>query len=110
MGWALTERQGWLTRAKPDAIQALALIHHLAISHNIPLARIVALLVELAPQGIIEFVPKADPMVQTLLALREDIFPDYTQVCFESYLQRHARIVRQQQVTESGRILYWYQR
>jgi ribosomal protein L11 methylase PrmA len=110
MGWALTERQSWLTRAKPDAIQALALIHHLAISHNIPLARIVDLLVSLAPHGIIEFVPKADPMVQTLLALRQDIFPDYTQACFESYLKDRARIVAQQQVTESGRILYWYQR
>lgn len=110
MGWALTERQSWLNRANPDAIQALALIHHLAISHNIPLVRIVDLLVNLAPQGIIEFVPKADPMVQRLLALREDIFPDYTQACFENYLSARAKIIMQQQVTQSGRILYWYQR
>jgi len=110
MGWALTERQSWLSRAKPDAIQALALIHHLAMSHNIPLAHIVKLLVALAPQGVIEFVPKADPMVQTLLALREDIFPDYTQAYFETYLSQQATIIKQEQVTASGRILYWYQR
>lgn len=110
MGWRLTERQSWLSRAKPDAVLALALIHHLAISNNIPLVQVVDLLVTLAPQGVIEFVPKQDPMVQTLLALREDIFVDYTVEAFEYYLTQRAQIVAQQQVTQTGRILYWYQR
>jgi len=60
-----------------DAILALAFVHHLVIGCNIPLAEVVKWLVGLAPRGVIEFVPKSDPMVQQLFAFREDIFSDY---------------------------------
>ena len=43
-----------------------------------PLDRIAAFFAGLAPQLVIEFVPKDDPMVRTLLATREDVFDDYT--------------------------------
>ncbi|NIO41949.1 MAG: class I SAM-dependent methyltransferase, partial [Burkholderiales bacterium] len=36
-GWLQAERQGLSRRAKGDAVLALALIHHLAISRNVPL-------------------------------------------------------------------------
>ena len=48
----------------------------------------------LAPSGVIEFVPKSDPTVQRMLALREDIFTDYDEAAFRTCLANNARIVR----------------
>jgi ribosomal protein L11 methylase PrmA len=109
-GWAQAERKSALNRAKPDAIVALAFEHHLAIARNIPLPGVINWLTGMAPQGIVEFVQKSDPTVQKLLALREDIFPDYTQDNFETLLKSQARIVKSECVSEAGRTLYWYDR
>ena len=76
------ERQSLKARANADAVIALAFIHHLAIARNIPLEELLDWVMSLASQGIIEFIPKQDPMVEKLLALREDIFPDYTEGIF----------------------------
>ena len=104
-GWNECERQGLARRANADALLALAFVHHLAIGRNIPLPELAMWLTGLAPHGVIEFVPKQDPMVQRLLALREDIFPDYTEAHFLHCLARTARIVETQTVTGSGRTL-----
>lgn len=109
-GWAESERQGLQQRCRADAILALALVHHLAIGKNVPLGDVVDWLVGLAPQGVIEFVQKSDPMIQQLLRLRADIFDDYSQESFESHLREHAQIVKSEQVSSAGRILYWYRR
>jgi ribosomal protein L11 methylase PrmA len=109
-GWANAERKSVMSRGPADAIVALAFEHHLAIGRNIPLPGVVDALVKMAPQGVIEFVQKKDPTVQQLLALREDIFPDYTPETFETAMKARARIVKQETVSASGRTLYWYDR
>ena len=109
-GWAERERKGLGGRADADALLALALVHHLAIGRNMPIAGVVDWLVSLAPEGVIEFVPKSDPMVRELLRLREDIFPDYEFGQFEASLSERAEIVRVETVADSGRQLVWYRR
>ena len=109
-GWAEAERKGLAARATADAVLALALVHHLAITRNVPLPQVVEWLVSLAPTGVVEFVPKEDVMVQELLRLREDIFDDYSEATFIDTLKRQANIVEMEQVSESGRKLVWYQR
>lgn len=109
-GWGQGERRGLGARASADAVLALALIHHLAISKNVPLDRVVSWLTALAPSGVIEFVPKSDPMVVELLRLREDIFPDYNEEQFVSCLQQRARIVTSETVSASGRKLFVFER
>jgi ribosomal protein L11 methylase PrmA len=109
-GWRQAERAGFAARARPDALLALAFAHHLAIGRNVPLAQTVAWLTGLAPRGVIEFVPKSDPTVQRMLALREDIFPDYTEEAFTSCLGSVARIVRSEVVSAPGRRLFCYER
>ena len=109
-GWLQRERQGFERRAKGDALLALALVHHLAIARNTPLEQTVDWLVQRAPAGVIEFVPRDDPMVQRLLRLREDLFTDYEPTVFASLLQARARIHKTEQVAASGRTLYWYDR
>jgi len=109
-GWAQSERMGLRQRARGDAVMGLALIHHLAIAKNLPLVEVIGWLVDMAPQGILEFVPKGDAMVQRLLQLREDLFDDYDQASFEKYLGERARIVKSETVSSGGRILYWFDR
>jgi ribosomal protein L11 methylase PrmA len=109
-GWAQQERRGFAARARGDVVLALAFVHHLAIGRNIPLPRLVDWLIDRAPHGIIEFVPKEDAMVQSLLALREDIFTDYTADAFLAAVQSRATIVSDTQVSESGRRLVRFAR
>jgi ribosomal protein L11 methylase PrmA len=78
LGWAHAERRSLTERADADTLLALALIHHVAIGRNVPLPEVARWFASLAPQLVIEFVPREDPMVATLLATREDVFPDYT--------------------------------
>lgn len=109
-GWAQAERQGIAQRANADALIALALVHHLAIGKNIPLPAVIDWLIDLAPEGVIEFVQKTDPMVQTLLQLREDMFDDYSEQAFVHAVERRAKVVRAETVSENGRQLLWYRR
>lgn len=108
-GWAQAERPGLQERTGADAVIALALIHHLVIGRNIPLPDAIDWLIMLAPRGVIEFVQKSDPKVQQLLQLRADLFDTYAQQSFENLLHQRARIVRQAQVSATGRHLYWYE-
>ncbi|MDH5411238.1 MAG: class I SAM-dependent methyltransferase, partial [Alphaproteobacteria bacterium] len=109
-GWKQRERDGLAGRQNADALLALALVHHLAIGRNVPLPDVVDWLVDMAPQGVVEFVPKNDSMIQRMLMLREDVFDDYGYDQFSSHLKTRARIVREQQVSQSGRMLVWYER
>jgi ribosomal protein L11 methylase PrmA len=107
-GWLQSERRGLQARAKADAILALAFEHHLAIGRNVPVAQVVDWLTSLAPLGVIEFVEKTDPTIQQMLALREDIFPNYTLDAFQSALLDRAHIVKEEVVSATGRRLFWY--
>ena len=109
-GWKGTERQSLMLRASANGLIALAFVHHLAIARNIPLDDLLNWLISFAPEGVIEFVPKEDPMVKKLLAYREDIFPFYTEACCLSYISERAKIVKTVKASESGRLLIWYSR
>lgn len=109
-GWAQQERPGLRERADADAVLALAFVHHLAIARNVPLERLVDWIVDLAPAGVLEFVPKTDPMVQELLRLREDIFDRYGEEHFLECLRRRAEVLETARVSASGRVLVSYRR
>jgi ribosomal protein L11 methylase PrmA len=109
-GWKQAERKGFSERVKVDAMIALAFEHHLSIGKNVPLDQVVKWLMEAAPVGIIEFVPKDDPTVRKMLALREDIFPDYSETAFIYAMEQNGKIVSRQDVSKSGRALFTYDR
>ena len=109
-GWAGSERQSLPARMEVDAVLGLALIHHMAIARNVPLPAVLHWLIDRAPAGIIEFVPKSDPMVQQLLRLRADIFEDYAEERFLHVLQERGEIVESCRLPTSGRLLAWYRR
>jgi hypothetical protein len=105
-GWANQERESVSDRGPADMVLALALVHHLAIAHNVPLARVADYFASVARALVIEFVPKEDSQVQRMLALREDIFPSYTQEGFEAAFATRFMIDQAIPVRESARIVY----
>jgi ribosomal protein L11 methylase PrmA len=105
IGWAGTERRSLIERADADAVLALALVHHLAISRNVPLPLVADLLADLAPHAIVEFVPKDDPMVRRLLATREDVFPTYTLDGFRDAVSERFEIAEERPLPGSTRVL-----
>jgi hypothetical protein len=109
-GWGNEERLSLTERGPADCVFALALVHHLAISNNIPFNRIAEFLVNIGRSLIIEFVPKSDSQVQRLLTTREDIFPDYTQQCFENELEKYFKIESSVGIRDSQRTLYLMRR
>jgi hypothetical protein len=106
IGWGNTERSSFLERSHCDALLALALVHHLAISNNVPLPSIAKLLASITKWLVIEFVPKSDSQVARLLATRQDIFTEYDQHGFEEAFARYFTIEKTIQVPDSHRILY----
>ena len=110
LGWAHRERGSLADRGPADTVMALALIHHLAISNNVPLPVVADFFQELGRSLIIEFVPKQDPQVQRLLQNREDIFDDYHQNAFEHAFSRYFEILESSAVGADGRRLYLMRR
>jgi len=110
LGWENTERKSFSQRIKVDCISALALIHHLAISNNLPFALISQYFASLGKYLIIEFVPKEDSKAQKLLQNREDIFEEYSKEDFEKAFGKHFQILEQKKIKESKRVLYLMRR
>jgi ribosomal protein L11 methylase PrmA len=106
LGWANEERMSLEERGPADAVLALALIHHLAISNNVPLYRVAEFLSHLGKWLIIEFVPKEDSQVKRLLAGREDIFPRYDEPGFESAFGYYFEIVEKVPIAGTLRTMY----
>ena len=110
LGWANEERLSLIERGPADTVLALALIHHLTISNNLPFSHIAAFLSQVCRFLIIEFVPKNDSQVQRLLRSREDIFPDYNQEHFEHAFNHHFLILKSQALPGTLRIIYLLKR
>ena len=110
IGWNQKERKGFFERKKFDFILALAFEHHLAIAKNIPLDSAIKWITSLAPKGIIEFVPKSDPTIQSMLKLKGDIFPDYNYKNFEKILLNYVKITSFKEVSKSGRVLFSFEK
>jgi len=106
LGWNNVERHSLKDRGPVDLIMALALIHHLAISNNLPLDKIASFFSNLCKYLIIEFVPKVDSQVQKLISVRDDVFPDYSQQNFEEGFEKKFDITEKVELHDSHRILY----
>ena len=106
IGWANEERDSFDRRGPADMVLSLALIHHLAITNNVPLPQLADFFAKTGKWLVIEFVPKSDSQVQKLLVSREDIFPNYTREGFETAFKQSFKICEARSVHESERVLY----
>jgi len=106
IGWSNDERISFLQRGPADLVFALALVHHLAISNNVPLYKIAEFFSAISKFLIIEFIPKSDSQVKRLLTTREDIFKNYDEQNFEKEFSKFFKITSSQKLVESERTIY----
>jgi hypothetical protein len=106
-GWLGAERKGLPERGRPELTLCLALIHHIVISANIPLASFIGWLAGLRTAVVIEFVSREDEMVQALLANREDQYADYNPETFRQLLAERFRIEAEEPLKGGKRTIFF---
>lgn len=107
LGWRGLERKTLADRGAPDLMLALALIHHVSITANIPVADFLEWARGLGSTLLIEFPKRDDPMVKALLANKgEGANPDYTLGVFERELESRFEIERREELPSGDRVLY----
>ena len=106
VGWRGRERRALHDRGRPDVVLCLALVHHLAITANVPLDEILSWLGSLGGRVVIEFVERNDPMVQRLLANKAIEHADYSGETFEALLARRFSVAGRVQLPSGTRTLY----
>ena len=93
-----------------DMLLALALMHHLRITYNVPFEYQAEYFSAFSKHLIIEFVDKKDSKVQTMLLNREDVFDDYTQEGFETEFGKFYKIMEAKPIEDTKRTLYLMER
>jgi len=98
LGWRGTERTTLEARGTPDLVLMLAVIHHLVIGSNLPLASVIDWLATLGTEVVIEWVPLDDPMSQRLTVnkRRHEVHADYTEDDLRRYCDERFSIAAEQ--------------
>jgi SAM-dependent methyltransferase len=107
LGWRGLERKPLAERGRPDLTICLALVHHVSISGNVPVAAFLDWLRELGGALVVEFPTPDDPMVARLLARkREHDHPDYRRDWFEQCLAERFEVLDSLELGGGTRVLY----
>ncbi len=107
LGWRGRERPGFFERGRPDVVLALALVHHLAITGNVPLAELVDWWHGLGGRLVVEFVDPADPMADRLLANKPaGMHAEYRRAVFERLLEARFEVLEREELPSGTRVLY----
>ena len=107
LGWRGLERRTLEDRGTPDLVLALALVHHVSITANIPLAEFLDWLQQLGATVVIEFPKREDPMVRRLLSGKRDgSNADYQHESFERLLNERFDVEHSETLPSDVRVLY----
>jgi SAM-dependent methyltransferase len=107
LGWRGLERQPLRARGAPDLTLALALVHHVVITGNVPVDQFLDWLRGLGGALLIEFPTPEDPMVRRLLERkRAHDHPDYRTDWFERCLGERFELVSSELLAGGARRLY----
>lgn len=108
-GWHNEENPSFLARARGrfEAVFMLALIHHLVVTEQIPLAEVLSLAARLTTKHlVIEYVAPQDPQFQRLVRGREALYSHLTREFFEQSAGEFFTIVKSSKVENQERWLY----
>jgi SAM-dependent methyltransferase len=110
-GWGNEERPSFLERAEGrfDVVLMLAVVHHLRVTHRIPLQEIVDLAARLVRPGgqvIVEYVGPEDPQFRRLCRGREGLHSGHGREVFEAAWGAQFMLERRCALAESGREVY----
>jgi hypothetical protein len=116
IGFENKERDSFINRVKifeVDMTMALALIHHLTLTGNVPFEMSAAFFASLSPYLLIEFPDKQDSWVQYILESKRDarhLFEEYGISAFAKAYQQQFDIIKQTQIPGTHRTLFLMQR
>jgi hypothetical protein len=107
LGWRGAERRPLIDRGSPDLVLALALVHHLSITDNVPLRELLDWFASLGARLVIEFPARDDPMVKRLLSAKRDgLHADFELAEFERLLGERFTIDRRETLPSETRVLF----
>lgn len=110
LGYRNQERAAFFDRIKADLVSALALIHHLVYSKNIPLASLAAFFADITGKYLlIEFVPANDPKVIAISKNRTAVHR-YDAATFEESFGTLFTTLKKITVPGTERVLYLMQK
>jgi hypothetical protein len=92
-GWRGKERRTLLNRATPAFATWLAVIHHICLAGEVPVAGFLDLVADTSPDSIVEFVGPDDPMSRRLMATRKVPRPDYSRGSFLAAAEQRFTVV-----------------
>ena len=102
IGWRTRERPSFVERVRPDLVLCLAVVHHLALTNNVPLDEIVAFLADFGAPVVVEFPHRDDVMARRLLARkRSGLFDAYDLLDWERAVEQRF-VIDDRQVLPSG--------
>jgi hypothetical protein len=114
IGFNNKERDSFLERIKryaPDVTMALAVIHHITLSGNIPFEMSAEFFSSFSKHLVIEFPKRNDSWVQRLLNTKGEFrahFDFYTIDNFESSYSKYFELVEKVSIDNSDRVMYVY--
>ncbi|MEM6718747.1 MAG: class I SAM-dependent methyltransferase [Bacteroidota bacterium] len=114
IGFQNTERFSFLQRIlefQPEVTLALALIHHLSLTGNVPFENSAAFFASFSKNLIIEFPKRADSYATRLLNSKAEFkaqFGHYNVENFEKIYSEHFEMIAKKEIADSERILYLF--
>lgn len=110
IGWNNNERKSFWDRCNVDVIQALAIVHHLVITHDISFEEIAKKLAQHTKYLIIEFVDPIDSQAQILLQNKPHHRSKYNYFNFERSFERSFKLIKKIKIEGINRELFFYQK
>lgn len=112
VGFNNAERESFLRRIKafkPEMTMALAVIHHMTLSGNIPFEMSANFFASFSKYLIIEFPKREDSWVERLLSSKREFreyFNFYNINAFEKAYRNYFEVVEKQEIENSQRVMY----
>jgi len=116
IGFNNQERDSFLNRAisfQSDLSMALALIHHITLTGNVPFEMSVLFFKSISPYLLIEFPDREDSWVQFILESKRDarhLFDDYNITHFEKIYSKEYIIIKKELIPNTHRTLFLMKR
>ncbi len=112
IGFNNTERNSLIHRLKeysPDVTLALALIHHITLSGNVPFEKSAEFFAKFSKHLILEFPTRQDSWVDSLLVRKREFinhFDFYNESNFEKGYSKFFNIVKKENLDGTARVMY----
>jgi hypothetical protein len=108
LGFGNAERKTIDERSKPDIMFALALVHHLAVTYNVPFSMMAQRFSRNGAELAVEYVDRDDSQFVKLLRSKDDEYDHYNRAEFERAFGKWFDLIERHDIPGTSRTLYHY--